>query len=121
MEDSRQFVKRRRTPRRIFENQIGLLMEGKYILSRSFEVGEGGMLISIPEGFSQKSRLVVSFRLPEKPPIVILGEVIYKRKHSITGEALYGVAFVDLGFADKRIIRSYVAAKLRESEVAEVA
>ena len=47
--------------------------------------------------------------------------MIYKRKHSITGEALYGVAFVDLGFADKRIIRSYVAAKLRESEVAEVA
>lgn len=104
---------RRRVPRRTFESPIGALFRGKFTIQRSFQVGEGGMMISSAEPLSLDELLVVSFILPGSGMIIVRGAVRSVIPASEEGPLRYGIEFQTLGFHHKREVRNFVAAATR--------
>jgi hypothetical protein len=99
---------RRRVPRRAFDSPIGLLACGKYLIERSYQVGEGGMMISSQRPLAVDQMVVISFYLGQVT-IVVRGTV---RSVVPPGKGFperYGVEFANLGFQFKREIRNFVA------------
>lgn len=101
-------VNRRRVPRRIFESPVGLLVEGKYWVERTYQVGEGGMLVSSTKALEVGRQLVVSFFLNHKTVIV---RAVVRNKIPANGRQpeCFGLEFVNLEFQFKREIRNFVA------------
>lgn len=105
---------RRRVPRRSFESTVGVLFKGVYKVERSYQVGEGGMMISIAEGqLEEGSNLALSFYLPSGQLIMVRG-IVRNIVGGRDGAAVrYGVEFLNVGFQSKREIRNFVAAATR--------
>lgn len=103
---------RRRVPRRDFESSIGILYAGGYRLERSFQVGEGGMLISSRRPLKEGDRLVISFFM-SNIPIVVQGIVRNVVPAAEGKPERYGIEFLNLEFSFKREIRNYVASATR--------
>ena len=106
-------IRRRRVPRRIFETRLGLLIGGKYSIGRSFEIGEGGMLITCDQKLSADQKLVITFRIPGAGQTVVRGIVRYFQPNGTR----YGVEFLNLDFNMKRAIRTFVASKTADEAV----
>lgn len=104
---------RRRVPRRVFECPVGALVHGRFSVQRSYQVGEGGMMVSSEAELAEGERLVVSFILPTSGMIVVRGVV--RSIVEATGElpTRYGLEFETLGFHHKREVRNFVAAATR--------
>jgi hypothetical protein len=101
---------RRRVPRRPIDRAVGLLVAGQYMLARSYEIGEGGILIDAPIPLEKGTRAVVSFRIPGVLHGVMLGRVVYVVEPKRPGEnPRYGFQFDEVAFDVKRKIRNYVA------------
>lgn len=100
---------RRRFPRRVFKRAVGILSEGVYHIAEGVEIGEGGMMFSIPSEISEEHQVLVSFRIPNHGFVVIKAG-IKNTRHS-EDSFKYGVKFGDLVFQNKRRIRDYIAAK----------
>ena len=109
---------RRRVPRRLFEAPIGMLLHGEYSLQRTYQVGEGGMMVSAPQDLAEGDRLVVSFYLPGVPLIIVRGVVRSVIPENGEQAERYGIEFENLGFQRKREIRNFVAAARRDSSFA---
>jgi c-di-GMP-binding flagellar brake protein YcgR len=105
------FLKRRRVPRRAFKSSIGLLVRGVYDIGRSFQIGEGGMLLASHLPLEVGQKVVVSFHLGSVH-MVELAVVRYKNTlDSEESTEIYGVEFFEIDFMAKRRIRSYVSSK----------
>lgn len=103
-------IGRRRVPRRLFEAPVGILLHGKYTLQRSFQVGEGGMMISSAVDMNAGELLALSFFLPGGVMLMVRGVVrsVLPAKDNLPKR--YGIEFVNLDFQHKRGIRNFVAA-----------
>lgn len=100
---------RRRVPRRTFDSPVGLLLHGAYEIERSYQVGEGGMMISSRRSMTAGQLIAVSFYLPSTAMIVVRGVV---RSIIPADQGLperYGLEFLNLNFQFKREIRNFVA------------
>ncbi len=93
---------RRKYPRRQFGQPMGVLIQGKFLLVRSTELGEGGMAFDYKGDLEEGARVVVSFSLPSGQFICTKAMV-----RSQLG-ARVGVQFDDLPFQLRRIIRAFV-------------
>ena len=111
-------VGRRRVPRRLFEAPIGMLLHGTYSLQRTYQVGEGGMMVSAPQDLVEGERMIISFYLPGVPLIIVRGIVRSVIPENGNNAERYGVEFENLGFQHKREIRNFVAAATRDSSFA---
>lgn len=109
-----QFIKKRRVPRRDFERNVGVLVKGQYKICRALQVGEGGMMLEMPESLSIGQKLVVTFKLPKATPAIVRGTIRYAIK-SESGESYkFGIEFERVEFKARRDIRNYVASKSEE-------
>lgn len=106
---------RRRVPRRKFDTSVGLLIKGTYIMARSFQVGEGGMMFSSKTKLASGDLVVVSFCLNLGSLIVVRGIIrsVIPADASKGYPERYGIEFQNLGFQFKREIRNFVAAATR--------
>jgi hypothetical protein len=106
-------VAQRRVPRRIFEAPVGVLASGNYFVSRSLQVGEGGMHL-ISEFVLEMNQLVVlSFQVPSGSLISVRAIVRYVKK-DVAGLHI-GLQFENLDFQYKRELRNFVAAATQAS------
>lgn len=106
---------RRRVPRRTFESNVGILLKGEYKIERAYQVGEGGMMISIAEGkLEEGTNLSLSFFLPAGQLIMVRGVVRNIVPAGQGRPVRYGIEFLNVGFQSKREIRNFVAAATRE-------
>lgn len=111
---------RRRVPRRIFETVVGMLLHGQYSMQRTFQVGEGGMMVSAPCDLKMSEQIVVSFYLPSCGLVVVRGVVRSVIPESGEVAERYGIEFENLGFQHKREIRNFVASTDRGEGLAKV-
>ena len=110
---------RRRVPRRYFDTLVGVLLHGKYNMERTFQVGEGGMMISSLEPLTQGTQVVANFYLKAGTIIIVRGVVRSVIPAQGKYPVRYGLEFLNLGFQFKREIRNFVAAATRlEGQVA---
>lgn len=100
----------RRTPRRTFEHPMGILRHGSYDVMQAVQLSEGGMLFRSEEQFQTKEQIVVTLLMPGGGSVVTRGEIIYGGPAS-SGGYQFGVRFPSLAVSERRLIRSYVAAK----------
>jgi c-di-GMP-binding flagellar brake protein YcgR len=104
----------RRYPRREFKAHAGLLVEGKYSLCRTWDIGEGGIAMISPVKLEPGQKILVSFQIPSgdvsRGDFVSLRGVILSSR-AIESQHFYGVQFLDLPFVNKRQIRAFVASK----------
>lgn len=111
-------VESRRTPRRVYQRPVGLLIDGGYSLVSALQLSEGGTLFVSGSKLKLNSPIVVSLVLPGTGCVVARGELIYERPHP-SGGFQYGVRFSELQRPQRRLIRNYVAAKTQEEAEVE--
>lgn len=70
-------------------------------------------MLSSEQKMHPQDRLVVTIVLPDGRGLVVSGEVIYEIP-GIGRSANYGVKFLNLALAHRRMIRNYVSAKTQE-------
>lgn len=107
---------RRRVPRRTFESQVGVLAHGLCARERSYQVGEGGMMISSASELEIGRQLVVTFFLPSRVSIIVRGIVRNKMPAKDGMPLRYGIEFVNLEFQFKRELRNFVALASNKDE-----
>ena len=102
--------KRRRFPRRKFERDIGVLVEGKYSVAKTIEIGEGGLMLALDSLPKDLSQIVVTFFVGKGHAGIIRSEVRYTK--GIGGQKCHcGIQFQNLEFKTKRLIRDYISSK----------
>ncbi len=84
-------------------------MRGIYESERSFQVGEGGMMISSQRKMEPGQLIVLSFYLPNSATIVVRGTVRSVIPADKGLPERYGIEFANLDFQFKREIRNFVA------------
>jgi hypothetical protein len=104
---------RRRVPRRSFDAVAGVLVRGKYVMERAYQLGEGGMMIGSQTELTVGSQVVVSFFINTNLLIIVRGVVRSVNPAKDRTPARYGLEFLNLGFQFKREIRNFVAAGAR--------
>ncbi len=108
-------IHRRRVPRRTFKAPVGVLMDGKYVVQRAYQLGEGGMMVDCK---SRKlvagKNLVLNFFLPDGSIVMVRGIVRAVVPAKDGQPERYGLEFLNLEFQSKRAIRNFVAAASRE-------
>ena len=108
-------IGRRRVPRRTFKAQVGVLLGGEYICQKSYQLGEGGMMIDYPSAkLEEGMQMVLSFFLPNGGLVIVRGVVRAVVAAKEKTPERYGLEFQNLGFQHKRAIRNFVAAATRE-------
>jgi hypothetical protein len=118
MSRAKTILGRRRVPRRSFENPVGVLYRGKYVVEKAFQVGEGGMMISCSQEMKVSDSLVVNFFLQSHVTVIVRGIVRNVLQAEGDLPARYGIEFQNLEFNSKREIRNFVAsATLNEGSV----
>lgn len=118
MATERKIIKKRRFPRRKFTQKIGLLFRGKYDISESVQIGEGGMMIRSPHEHEEGDWVVLSFLVPGRAFVIVRGQVQFKGKDSSIGTPLYGIRFLNITFENRRVLRDFISAKT-EAEARE--
>lgn len=108
---SQQQQGRRKYPRRQFVRSIGILSAGVYYMSKSCEVGEGGMSFVITGDVALHDEVILSFYIPGKELIVVRAEIRNTNKDKATGNFIIGCHFENLKFEHKRLIRTFVSEK----------
>ncbi len=102
----------RQFPRRKFSQPLGLLHMARFELVTSAEIGEGGILFRSSKDMVIGQPITLSFFVPQKGFITVMGEILYKREQKNDGKSRhFGIKFLDLEFECKRMIRDYIALK----------
>ncbi len=101
---------RRRIPRRNFETSMGLLIRGQYEVARTFQISEGGAMVTSTVELKIGDQMVANFFITRYVSIIVRAIVrsVVPPKDKLP--LRYGIEFLDLGFQFKREIRNYVAA-----------
>ncbi len=76
---------------------------------RSYQVGEGGMMVDCWEPLPEGTLVLVNFFLTATLIVIVRGVVRSTLKANKTQPDRYGIEFVNLGFHFKREIRNFVA------------
>lgn len=102
---------RRRAPRRLIHQQVGLLVAGEYTAAAvALELGEGGMMLQSPRPLEKGQNVVVTFRIRGVLQGVVRASVVYVLPAETLGDKeKYGLQFENLDFDVKRKIRNFVA------------
>lgn len=110
---------RRRVPRRVIRQRIGLLAGGKYSADAfALELGEGGMLISTSLKLQKGQKVVITVRIRGVLQGVMLALVVYPLSaQKNESDSRYGVQFENIDFDVKRKIRNFVASGAGETAV----
>jgi hypothetical protein len=103
---------KRRFPRRRYKQPVGILLQGRYTLAPGEEVGEGGLSLFAPSKAPDGHYVVVTFAL-EGDLHIMKGEIRYQVQQK-DGTYLYGIAFQDIDFKYKKLIRRYIGAKTED-------
>ena len=98
---------KRRFPRRPLSTPVGVLLDGKYSVYQSFDVGEKGLGISSSQSFEKGRHVIVSFFINRGQFVVCQGITRYCQ---LEGE-IYKVGFElsNIRFEDRRVVRDYIA------------
>ncbi len=109
---------KRKFPRRKFNGYIGVLYRGKYKLTNSAVLGEGGLAFYLESKINIGSLIVVTFKIPGHNLVSIRGEVRNsKHETKISNLYFHGIQFFKIPIEDRRKIRSYVSARLQTEEL----
>lgn len=100
---------RRRVPRRHFETSVGCMVAGQYEIAQSYQVGEGGMMISYSKKLTPGQNMILSFFVVGAVAVIVRGEVRNVVPADASLPERYGIEFVNLAFHFKREIRNFVA------------
>ncbi len=112
-------ISKRKFPRRRSVQKIGILYKGRYQMSESNQIGEGGMLIRSPFALQELDHIVVSFMVPGSVFIIARSQVQYVMSTSDRSEVLYGLKFTNIAFDQRRKLRDFIAAKTEAEAIAE--
>ncbi len=105
-----EYPRRRRVPRRDFIRPIGLLVQGRYYITRSLQIGEGGIKVEFHRPLQDQAEVVVTFQMPDSGPTVVRAVVRNQEPApDELGLTHFGLEFCSLEFQVKRAIRNYVA------------
>ncbi len=105
------FEGRRKYPRRQFVRTIGILSAGVYYISKSCEIGEGGLSFVISGDVALHDEVILSFYIPGKELIVVRAAIRATNKDKTSGGFIIGCHFENLKFEHKRLIRTFVSEK----------
>ncbi len=98
---------KRKYPRRSFTSRVGILIQGKYFIESSLEIGERGMMFTTEIALREQEEIVVSFVIPETFVVITRAQVrYYIQKGSV---AKVGVEFVNISFEDRRRVRDFIS------------
>ncbi len=114
--DPNSMASKRRTPRRLFQRPLGVLVRGHYMVVAAKQLSEGGLLFEIPrtsehlDDLRVGTALALSILLPVGAGLVLRGRVIYhaEEKSDVIG---VGVKFDEILLNQRRLIRNYVSSK----------
>ena len=106
-------AKLRRTPRRSFESNVGVLHRGEYAVARSYQVGEGGMMFSASQVLEIGQLVVATFYIQSETLVMVRGIVrsVVPAKGKLP--LRFGIEFQNLEFQARREIRNFVAEATR--------
>lgn len=113
-------IENRKYPRRNFSAQVGVLIKGEYIIQRSFELGERGMLFETDMAIRSLEGMIISFVIPGGHIVITKAVVRYQIKKGT--KARVGVEFTNITFEDRRKVRDFIAQrKVNQSSKEETA
>lgn len=99
--------------------RVGVLLQGKYEIAQSTQIGEGGMMIKPNQPLKEGDLLVVSFMVPHRGFIIVRARVQYLMKEAITNKNQYGLQFLNISFEYRRMLRDFISAKTEEEALQE--
>ena len=114
METPQPYAVKRKYPRRRFENEVGILFNGKYILCGGGELGEGGLSFYSSAPMKIGSKVLVTFQVDHK--YFMTEKAVVRSQVKQDYGSLFGVAFLNVTFENKRIIRTFVCIDRETSE-----
>lgn len=117
MESSTQTVFKRRYPRREFISQVGVLVQGKYFLQHTFELGEKGMMFDLDLAIRQGQDLICTFYLPDGYFVVTQAQVKSVAKDEKVKYAKVGVEFTNINFEDRRKVRDFISQRKDKTQI----
>lgn len=102
---------RRKFPRRAFNRGVGILFEGKYEISRTVEIGEGGVSFRWSKSYPIGKDVVLNFQIPFGKFVSVRAEIKNASEDPSSNDHIYGCVFKNLKFDRKREVRAYVSAR----------
>lgn len=118
------YLKKRKYPRRRYVKPLGLLIHGTYFMSRCEEIGEGGVLVSTPQQVRIGESVILSIMLPENEIAIVRATIRYVIKKDLTETNNYpyqlGIQFHTLSFKFKKKVRDYIAAKSEQEAMSDL-
>ena len=112
---STEYVSKRRSPRRRIDRVMGVLHKGSYYISRTVEIGEGGLMVQTNEhNVKVDDQIVITFSVEGHELVSCRAEVRYQIDMPDDGGVAFGVQFKNLDLSYKRYIRRYVSQKTLE-------
>lgn len=104
---------KRKYPRRIFQNSVGVLYKGTFSITTGASLGEGGMAFHWPNPLQLDHSLIVTFKIPGDNMISIRADVRNsKPSDQDPSQLLIGIQFLPLPIGEKRRIRAYVSSRV---------
>ncbi len=108
---TKKVISSRKSPRRQFMRQVGVLLSGSYLMARAWQISEGGMLVTGLGHIEPGQQLVLTFTIPGYPCVVVRAVVRYQVEKKVAGEPAYGLQFLNLSFEYKRNVRHFIASR----------
>jgi len=114
---------RRKYPRRQFHRPIGVLFDGRYLVVKGVELGEGGLSFNVDskefvqnvivtEGESQDySLMALAFYVATSNNFTIVKATARSIRKTKEGSYILGCQFIDLDFERRREIRTFVTSR----------
>lgn len=101
-------INRRRFKRSKVEVQVGILKDDKVEFGLGVQIGEGGMLLILPEQLKRDDEIEISFSLLSKKRVIAVRAKVlyvfpYGRRYTATG-----LCFMGLSRSAQELIRGFV-------------
>jgi hypothetical protein len=103
---------KRKYPRRIFTNAVGVLHKGQYSVTKGVSLGEGGMAYLWPNAIPLSGGVVITFKIPGDEMLAVRAEIRNVMPYDADPNYFFiGVQFLPLPIGEKRRIRAYVSSR----------
>lgn len=119
MNELKDYIAKRKYPRRRYRRPVGFMYRGEFWLTRGEEVGEGGMLVSSRREVPAGAMVLITLFIPGGEIAIVRSEVRYASDGRTDGEMRIGLQFSNLSFKHKKKIRDYIAAKSEAEAVSD--
>ncbi|MGE3974972.1 MAG: PilZ domain-containing protein [Bdellovibrionales bacterium] len=124
MEELKEFLHKRKYPRRKYIKPIGILVHGEYSTGYCEEIGEGGLLLNITTPLKKDETVILSLTMPQNEITIVRAIIRYVSQKGQTADGRpnfqAGFQFHTLGFKFKKKIRDYIAAKSEQEAMADL-